>query len=300
MRKALPGIVLLGCCFTLAVMVEPRWSETALYSRHQKGPIEVLLGDARRFFAGYFFTKADIYFHSGFYPSIFDQASKHEGHASVASGAITEEEELKSNFLGENRDWIDRFSRSFYPSRHTHLNGGGAESCTDHDHDHDHGEHENHESEENSPEMREILPWLRIAADLDPNRIETFTVGAFWLRTRMNKSKEAEQFLREGLRENPGSYAILFELGRIFHEDHKDARRARTVWEHALRKWNEQESGKPEPDIFLHSQIVWQLALVEQESGNVALAIAYLQTAKRVSPHPEAIEQRIAEMRAGL
>src|SRR5437667_4857091 len=64
-----------------------------------------------------------------------------------------------------------------------------------------------------SSDVREILPWLRLSAELDPNSVRTYTVAAYWLRERMGKVAEAEQFLREGLRANPGSYAILFELG---------------------------------------------------------------------------------------
>jgi len=40
---------------------------------------------------------------------------------------------------------------------------------------------------------REILPWLRLSAELDPQRVETYTVAAYWLRN-MGKIAEAEQF----------------------------------------------------------------------------------------------------------
>ena len=46
---------------------------------------------------------------------------------------------------------------------------------------------------------REILPWLRLSAELDPQRVETYTVAAYWLRA-VGKMVEAEHFLREGLR----------------------------------------------------------------------------------------------------
>jgi len=32
-----------------------------------------LLGDGRRLFANHFFIMADVYFHSGYYPSVFDR-----------------------------------------------------------------------------------------------------------------------------------------------------------------------------------------------------------------------------------
>lgn len=297
MQRAL-AILLFGCCFTLAVIVEPKLAYTQVYARHDNGPVEVILGDARRLFAGYFFTKADVYFHSGYYPGIFDEPLR-EDH--LGSGARSQKPQ--GDFIGKPRDWIDRFSRSFYPSVHVHLDSAGkAHNCEAHgEHDHDHGSHEEHGDEAHrAAEMREILPWLTIAAELDPNRIETYTVGAYWLRTRMSKPQEAEQFLRDGLRSNPGSHAILFELGRVYKESYQDPGRARNVWELALKRWNEQESPKLEPDTFALLQINWQLAQLERESGNFAKAIAYLQTAKRVSPNPDEVQKRIDEIQAHL
>lgn len=296
MNSRLVGILLLTCCFTLGVIVEPRLAYTRVFVRHEKGPVEVILGDARRLFAGYFFTKADVYFHNGYYPSIFDEGAMHEKHVANDTGAVEQSHDDKADFMGEPRDWIDRFSRSFYPSTHTHLDAEGQEHKCD---GHDHAEHEDNHGAPTGGSVREILPWLRVAAELDPNRIQTYVVGAFWLRTRVNKPKEAETFLREGLRENPDSPAILFELGRIYH-DNKDSAHARNVWEQALKHWNEQEASKSKPDTFLLLQITWQLAMVERESGNRSQAIAYLETAKRVDPNPARVEQWIEEIRAGL
>ncbi len=60
---------------------------------------------------------------------------------------------------------------------------------------------------------------------------QTYTVTAYWLRQRMNKVDEADAVLHEGLRNNPGSYDILFELGRLYDESYHDTNRARNVWE---------------------------------------------------------------------
>ncbi len=76
--------------------------------------------------------------------------------------------------------------------------------------------------------MREILPWLKLSAELDPENIKTYVVTAFWLRSKLNKVPEAEQVLREGLRHNPDDPQLLFELGRIYFENyHNSAQRAK-------------------------------------------------------------------------
>ena len=83
---------------------------------------------------------------------------------------VAGEEEEGADFLGQPKDWIDSFSRHFYPSEHRHLG------------EHKGGHHEG-ENEESGRE-RELLPWLKLAATLDPERPETYIVASFWLRTQ--------------------------------------------------------------------------------------------------------------------
>jgi len=230
------------------------------------------LGDGRRLFADYFFEKADVYFHSGYYPSIFDrnQAPKDTRHMTADEGSQAEKEhEEKMNFLGQPRDWIERFGRHFLITEHTHLAGGNE---------------------------REILPWLRLSAELDPQRVDTYTVAAYWLRNQ-GKADEAEKFLREGLRANPGSYEILFELGRLYSENYHDIDRARNVWELALRKWLEQQSSQKEPDLLALSDISIHLARLEEDAGHPDRAIVYLEYAKKASPHAAVLQKQIDELK---
>src|SRR6266851_4609101 len=67
-------LLLLAFAFSLATLLQPRvtqWSNAGSDS-----VLNVLFGDGRRLFANHFFTKADVYFHSGYYPSIFDHAQQ--------------------------------------------------------------------------------------------------------------------------------------------------------------------------------------------------------------------------------
>ena len=50
---------------------------------------DLLLGESRRAFAMHAFIKADAYFHSGFYPSVFDLAQQ-LGHIHRVAGADRE------------------------------------------------------------------------------------------------------------------------------------------------------------------------------------------------------------------
>jgi tetratricopeptide (TPR) repeat protein len=267
-------LLLLVACFSLATILAkraPKWSKRA----QSDNILKVLLGDGRRLFANHFFIQADISYHSGYYPSIFDQAHapKDTRHLTSKEGEpAAEEHEKQMNFLGPPRDWIERFGRHFIITDHTHLQG--------------HNE-------------REMLPWLKISAELDPEKIETYTVAAYWLRD-MGRVKEAEDFLREGLRNNPDCFEILFELGRLYAENHHDPARARNAWELGLRKWSEQEAAGKKPDLFQLDQLAVSLARLEEKESNLARAIDLLGLAKKASPHPEVLQQQIDELKQKL
>ena len=281
LKLILALLIVIGFC--VATYVDARVHSLTGDRARSGGVLEVLLGDGRRLFANHFFVKADVYFHSGCYPTIFDdRQAVQTSHLAEDAGAVEGQNvEEEQSFLSQPRDWIDRFNRYFFPAAHTHLDHGGPqaqlpqEGCTQHEPDGD---------------VAEILPWLKLSARLDPKRVETYTVAAYWLRDNMGKADEAEAFLREGLRANPGSAAILFELGRIYQLDRKDRERARNLYELALRYWREQEANKEDPDIFKFAQITMHLAAVERESGHLEAAIRYLKMLQKVSPNPASIQ----------
>lgn len=266
-------LLLLSSVFALATLFQPRaaaWTQRG--GSGEGGVLKVLLGDSRQLFASHFFEKADVYFHSGYYPSIFDrhQAPKDSQHLTSKEGSPeAEAHEQQMSFLGPPRDWIERFGRHFLITEHTHLQGGNE---------------------------REILPWLRISADLDPHRIDTYTVAAYWLRTSLGKVKEAEQFLREGLHNNPKSYELWFELGLLYHEDLHDEARAANTWELALRYWQQQEPQKAEPDRIGLEKILINLARLEEREGDLVRARDYLTMTLKTSPDPKVVRQQIEEL----
>jgi tetratricopeptide (TPR) repeat protein len=226
-------------------------------------------------FANQFYVMADVYFHSGYYPSIFD---KQEGQSDVL-GAVrgqsdNDEDTTNIDFFGAPKDWISRFGSHFRVNQHTHL-GQGAEA-------------------------QEILPWLKLAADTNPQMIQTYTVAAYWLRTSVHNPKEAEAFLREGLRNNSGNSEILFELGRLYNEDYHDTVRARNVWTAALQRWQAQSDDAKKDNKWLCDNISVNLAYLEENAGNWPQAIQYFEIAKPVSPSPDAIQKRIDEARQKL
>jgi len=279
--------------FSLATRLELRvgkWTDAT----RPVGAFTKLLGEGRRMFANQFITMADVYLHSGYYPSIFDQQDAKAAKAIAGDGSDPEdhdqhgheggqhdenckhdhedEHEKAMSFRGEPRNWLDAFIRRFRITEHTHLENG---------------------------EEREVLPWLRIAIELDPQKIETYTATAYWLR-QMDRAKDAAQVLREGIRNNPNNAELLFEMGVIQYDDHHDAARARGMWTLALRRWEEQSDEIKKDSTHILDRIAVNLGRLEESAGNLGQAIAYYEMAAKVSPNPASLQKRIDEAKARL
>jgi tetratricopeptide (TPR) repeat protein len=268
-------------CFGVGANLVPRFHALENVRRQSNNFFNLLLGDSSRMFANSFFVKADAYYHSGYYPTIFDNNEAFKTpHMAEDTGAVSSKNHGdEASFMGAPRDWLDSFGRHFIPNRHTHLDEGGpADDLSSNDN------------------VREILPWLKLSAELDPENVQTYTVTAFWLRERMHNVAEANQVLLEGLRNNPDSYEILYELGRLYDEDYHDANRARNVWELAIRKWSKLDPQSMKDNKLIFEQITTHLAQLERNAGNWSQAINWLQAAQKVSPDPAALQKQIDEL----
>ena len=272
-------ILLLVVCFSLAAWLQPRHEERLNRGIRTDSVLATLLGDGRQIVAEIFYVRSDIYFHSGYYPSVFDRARQAEERDSDVSHPEETNAPPEGGFRGPPQDWIDGFSRHFRPNRHIHLRG---------------------------EQVAEMLPWMRLSADLDPRRIQTYVVASYFLRDYLAKADDARDFLRVGLLANPDSPELRYELGRLYFENIKDVPRARNVWLGALRSWDKVEAPKPiktdsgegERDVHLHSKILDSLAEEELQSGRTNEAIAYFKLSKLDSPFPANVQRRIDELEA--
>src|SRR3984885_16381936 len=140
-------IALLVFCFGLAANLQPQFQSLENSRRQSDNFFSLLLGDSSRMFANSFFVKADEYYHSGYYPTIFDNNEAFKTpHMAEDTGAVASKNHGdETSFMGPPRNWVDSFARLFIPNRHTHLDEGGAAGDLS-----------------NSSEVREILPWLKL------------------------------------------------------------------------------------------------------------------------------------------
>jgi tetratricopeptide (TPR) repeat protein len=270
-------VFLFVCCLTLATVLDPTFQMLHNRENSSSSVLVPLMGDSRRLFAHEFFARADAYFHSGFYPTIFDAQKpgsesdlKEESHDKPAGAEAHEEE---SSFLGAPKDWMERFGRNFYPTVHTHLHGGNE---------------------------REMLPWLKLAADLDPHEIDTYLTASYWLRTTLNKPDEAEYFLREGLRANPDSYAILLELGRLYSANRKNPRVARNILVLARQHWRRQDAAGEKPDGHAYEEILGEIVRTDRALGDLKQQLADLEELIEVARSKEPVQRQIDELKSKL
>ena|ERR1022692_3354634 len=279
-------LALLVLGFGLASDLQPQFRALRL-SRADGDIFAVLLGDSRRMFANEFYVKADAYYHSGFYPTIFDNNAAFEtAHMAEDTGAVSSKNHgEEESFMGPPRDWIDAFGRHFLPNRHTHLDEGGPTDDLS-----------------GSDNIREILPWLKLSSELDPQNVQNYTVTAYWLRQRLHDTSEANEVLLEGLRNNPGSCDILFELGRLYAESDHDTNRAENVWIAAAKNWRPVKGSDDEvtANNYIYEKITTELGQTELNTGHWQQASQWFQAAQPMSPTPDALQKLINVARAKM
>jgi tetratricopeptide (TPR) repeat protein len=288
MHSAILNLALLFLtAFSLATWLEP-WHQSRPEIRERSGSmLAKVMGDGRRLFANHFYAKADAYFHSGNYPSFLDLSYADRSKSHLATGGSSgRDEEIRADAWRRPKDWLDAFSRNFRPTLHRHL--GDARGAAD-----------GPQAEARAGEEREVLPWLKISASLNPEDPEAYVMAAFWLR-RMNQTMQAEKFLREGLRAIPNDCRLLFELGAIYLEDRHDPDRTRNLWELALAQYKMTEATKPEPDKLLVHQILVQLAKLEADAHRYAQAIEYWKQVMPMAPNKQSVQAWIDELTAKL
>jgi hypothetical protein len=145
---------------------------------------------------------------------------------------------------------------------------------------------------------REMLPWLKLSAELDPHEIATYLTASYWLRTSLKKPKEAEQFLREGLRSNPDSYAILLELGRVYLDNWKNPSVARNILILAREKWRRLDAAGEKPDQHSYEEILGEIVQTDRALNDEKGLLADLEELVKVAHSKEPLELEIEELKA--
>jgi len=151
------------------------------------------LGEGRSIVSSLSILQADRYFHGG----VGHLDDEHEEGFAIAERNHEDCEHPEEHVLPEVSPFniLSRISREVGVTEHVHLHGD---------------------------QMKEIIPWLYYAAEIDPHNVLAYTLTGFYLCDRLKKVDQGIAFLREGLRKNPDSWEINAELGRIYFQHVKN------------------------------------------------------------------------------
>ena len=130
--------------------------------------------------------------------------------------------------------------------------------------------------------------------------VETYAVTSYWLRKTLKRVEDARDILREGIRNNPKSFELLFAMGQVYEQEDKDHEKARNIWLASEKFWEEQTIEAKETSVGQYGKITVNLARLESEAGNLPLSIQYFELTKLTSPQPEAVQKQIDEIKARM
>ncbi|MFH1791180.1 MAG: tetratricopeptide repeat protein [Candidatus Omnitrophota bacterium] len=173
-----------------------------------------MFGEFRSFLSDMSYLEADVYFHGGMYhmhdegeknclttlasdrqaPDSDETAHHHHHHHHHAESAVSENPLLR---IGQAIDITE----------HRHLSG---------------------------KDSKEVLPWIYYAVKLNPHNITAYDTGAYWLASRLGQPEKALDLLRDGINNNPESWALNRTAGVIYY-DQKDYRNAIKHLEQSVR-----------------------------------------------------------------
>ena len=173
-----------------------------------------IFGQLRKDIGSFCYLKADQYFHKGSHHADKNEPCLFETHDEEAENHS--EDEHDHHRKTEHNGSPDLFAK-IYKAIHFHpvVHLGSYENA-------------------------EILPWFEITARFNPNFINAYLDGGFWLSTRMGQPDKALDFLREGLKNNPGSWQISAQIGEIYFTQKKDYLKAYSYFNNAYTLINTQ------------------------------------------------------------
>jgi tetratricopeptide (TPR) repeat protein len=136
---------------------------------------------------------------------------------------------------------------------------------------------------------KEIIPWLYYSAKIDPHNVLAYTLTSYWLADRFDKVDEAFSFLRKGLLNNPESWEINLELGRLYFMHRKNYEAATR---YLTRAWFFMQ--RVPHDKFEERQVLSLLALSFEALDQPEKALSIYQRLDKL--FPGAFEKKIEEL----
>ncbi len=228
------SIFALGLWFLAALLCAPieKGLSQATLGSSPDSPLYRILGSATEAVGDVLFLKADSYFHGGVTEKFHEEG---ENMMTMKPGEVEKDGEEAPS------DWIAKINRQVTSHAHRHLS---------------------------ADKIRELLPFFALSTTLDPHNIEALLTTAFWLDKSFSKADEAIRVLEKGVTENPASWELESELGRLYLQRKNDPASSQAHYLAAIRK-----SSRLEVEMFRRLDLYYFLAQACELEGKRAEAL---------------------------
>lgn len=145
--------------------------------------------------------------------------------------------------------------------------------------------------------LSEIMPWMRLTTQLDPQKVEAYLTMAYLLK-RLRRLSTAERVLLEAQSANPHDHRILEERARLAFQLGLDDKAARLL-EVGIRLWPG-PLDRDDPEAALELARMYSLrALLHEMRGEVQAALDDFRHALEYMPQNEALAHRVRLLEQG-
>ena len=240
-----------------------------------------IFGETRKILSMQAYIAGDEYFHGGISRYFMDESERvkcahiehatheHDGHACECEHHHEHEREHHQKHLHKEDKVVGISKFNILPyvgeivhvGKHVHLMG---------------------------EEEKEMLPWFYYAVRLDPQNIEAYRIGGYWVGRRMSKADEGIKFLKEGILHNPGSWELYAQLANIYFWEKEDYDEALLNYEKALTRLNDANSDK-----FDKRLVYDYAALCYEKFGNIPRAVELYKKILLYFPNDERLRKKI-------
>lgn len=241
-----------------------------------------MLGESKKALSDYADMKGDEYLHGGIVPRDKSECAKIEEHRRVRDHHHAAE----SHHYGECphcRDYHEHpHKEDAEPRSLSKLNilPYIGERINIAKHIHLHGEEE-----------KELLPWFYYAVRLNPENVDAYVIGGYWIGIRLNKPDEAIKFLKEGQIHNPNSWQIYTQLGETYFLGKKDYRQALVNLQKAHGLLTEENSDK-----FNRREVYTFIADCYEKLGQIEKTLEFYRKVFVLFPKNELVQKKIESL----
>lgn len=147
-------------------------------------------------------------------------------------------------------------------------------------------------------EVKEIMPWLRLATRVNPRNVTAYRVAAFWMAGELARPDLARQLLLEAAVNNPGDYRIQIALGRV-HVKNGKLDEARRSFDRALRLWPKPTLPEDDQARLDKGEILLFLGLLREAAGDRKGAVQAFADMLVLFPSRSGSRARAEDLQAG-